>query len=77
MQKAFPKSKVPGVEFKFVKMDLGDIPPKIDNIETHKTNEEDQGLAKAITIDFDFAYCGNCDLQVSVLGIVSGVRYGS
>jgi hypothetical protein len=31
--------------------------------------------AKSITIDFDFQYLGDCDLQVSMMGIHSGVRW--
>ena len=73
IQRVFQKSNVPNVEFKFTKLDFGDVPPTIDNLETHGT-PEGQDAAKSVTVDFDFKYLGNCDLQVSILGIQSGVR---
>ena len=45
----------------------------MENVETHGT-PEGQETTKFITIDFDFIYVGNCDLQVSILGIDTGVR---
>lgn len=74
IQKVFRHSNVPNVNFKFTKMDFGDIPPQISNLETHGT-PEGQELARSITIDFDINYLGNCDLQVDLCGITSGVRY--
>ena len=73
VQNVFQKANIPNVDFKFTKLDLGDIPPKIENLETHGT-PEGQEMAKSVTIDFDLIYLGNCDLQVSVLGIQNGVR---
>lgn len=58
-----------GRTFCFERTDLGNIPPKISNIKAHSQKEEDK-----ITVDFDFHYLGNCDLQVKILGIRSGVR---
>ena len=55
-------------------MEFGDIPPKVENVETHGT-PEGQETTKSVTIDFDFIYVGNCDLQVSILGIDTGVRW--
>lgn len=64
---------MPNVEFKFTKLEFGDVPPKVENVETHGT-PEGQETTKSVTIDFDFIYVGNCDLQVSILGIDTGVR---
>jgi len=73
IQKVFSQSNVPNVEFKFTKLEFGDVPPKVENVETHGT-PEGQETTKSVTIDFDFIYVGNCDLQVSILGIDTGVR---
>ena len=59
--------------FRFEKMDFGSIPPKVMNVTTHKNPEGQE--AKSITVDFDFEYLGDCDLQVSLMGIRSGVRW--
>ena len=69
VQKVFKQSNVPNVEFKFTKLDFGDIPPKIENIKTHDKKNENQ-----IILDFDLNYLGNCDLQVSIFGMESGVK---
>jgi hypothetical protein len=42
-------------------------------VTTHKTPDGQE--AKSITVDFDFSYLGDCDLQVSLMGIHSGVRF--
>ena len=64
-------------DFSFTKIDFGTVPPKLSNFKTHKVDPEDVdgGTTKSIVIDFDVEYLGDCDLQVSLMGISSGVRY--
>ena len=64
-------------DFSFTKIDFGTVPPKLSNFKTHKVDPEDVdgGTTKSIVIDFDVEYLGDCDLQVSLMGIRSGVRY--
>ena len=68
---------IPGIHFKFTKTDFGSIPPKISNITTRKVDPDTTGnvnCTKSIVIDFDVEYLGDCDIQVSLMGISSGVR---
>jgi hypothetical protein len=46
-------------------MDFGSTPPKLMNVTTHKNPEGQE--AKSITVDFDFEYLGDCDLQGPML----------
>lgn len=56
-------------KFKFTKLDFGSEKPKWKNIIVHKSKAE----GRIITIDFDFEYMGDCDMEVEVLGFTSGV----
>ena len=56
------------VKFRFDRTDFGSVAPKISNVKAHKDEE------KAIIVDFDVSYLGDCDLQVSLLGAKSGIR---
>ena len=67
------EKKLPGIDFEFTSTDFGSVPPKISNLRTHKVPEED-GRQKCIVIDFDINYEGNCNLQVAIMGLPSGVR---
>jgi len=56
--------------FKFTRIKLGKAKPLIKNIRTHKSAK---GLDR-VTVDFDLIYQGDSDIQVSILGVSSGVR---
>lgn len=56
--------------FRFDSISFGSEFPKCEAMETHRA----KGKAKSITIDFLFTYAGDCDIQVSLLGVGSGVR---
>eukprot|EP00092_Neocalanus_flemingeri_P008919 GFUD01009594.1.p1 GENE.GFUD01009594.1~~GFUD01009594.1.p1 ORF type:complete len:558 (-),score=154.47 GFUD01009594.1:168-1682(-) len=56
--------------FKFTRIELGQAKPTISNIRTHKTAK---GFDR-ITVDCDLVYLGDSDIQVSILGVSSGVR---
>lgn len=71
ISKVFQHQNLPSVDFKFTKFDFGNIPPRIENIETHKQDQEGNDV---IIIDFDLEYLGNCNLQVQVLGLETGVQ---
>ena len=66
--------KLPGIDFQFVETDFGSIPPKISNIRTLKVPEDDAHSHQSIVIDFDVEYEGDCNIQVKLMGIPSGVR---
>ena len=77
IQKVFKKAHLPDIDLKFTKLDLGDISPKIENVEIHDDDKTTQKKDKSVIIDFDLAYFGNCDLQISILNqdwITGGVR---
>ena len=57
--------------FQVVELDLGEVKPNVTNLSTHKS---ESGEEKAISIDFDVDYTGDCSIQVKALGIPSGVR---
>jgi len=57
--------------FKVEEFQLGSIKPNISNFKVHKAEDED---SKAIIIDFDLEYQGDCSVQVKALGMPSGVR---
>ena len=67
VEKVFQNSNMPDAKFKFTKTDMGNVPPKLDNISCHK----DESM---IILDFDLVYDGNCDLQVGLLGMNCGVQ---
>ncbi|XP_023332371.1 extended synaptotagmin-3 [Eurytemora carolleeae] len=56
--------------FKFTRINLGQVRPKITNIRTHSAVSD----LNRITMDFDLVYIGDGDIQVSILGVSSGVR---
>jgi len=56
--------------FQVVELDLGNVKPSVTNLSTHKSQTEE----RAISIDFDVDYTGDCSIQVRALGIPSGVR---
>ena len=56
-------------KFRFTKLDLGSEKPKWTNVSVHKSKED----GRRIVIDFDFVYNGDCDIEVKILGITSGV----
>jgi len=58
-----------GGKFKFTKLDFGSEKPKWSNVSVHKSKED----GRKIVIDFDFVYNGDCDIEVRILGITSGV----
>uniref|UniRef100_A0A0K2U682 Extended synaptotagminlike protein 2a [Tribolium castaneum] n=1 Tax=Lepeophtheirus salmonis TaxID=72036 RepID=A0A0K2U682_LEPSM len=70
IQKVMHKNGLPGT-FRFDNIDFGSIPPKLQNVKTHKKKDVDES---SVVIDGEFNYDGNCDLRVSLLGISSGVR---
>jgi hypothetical protein len=72
IKKVLKTSHLP-VKFRFVKTDFGTVPPQITNLRTHKTPEGQE--AKSVIVDFDFVYLGDCNLEVSIMGIHSGVRW--
>ena len=65
IQKIFKQNNLPNIHLKFTKLDLGDIAPKIANLEIYNQTN-------SVMIDFDLKYLGNCDLQISILGLDSG-----
>lgn len=72
IQKVLKTSHLPNVKFHFEKTDFGSVPPQITNMITHKNPEGQE--AQSVIVDFDFVYLGDCDLQVSIMGIRSGVK---
>jgi len=56
--------------FKFTRINLGQVKPQITNIRTHPAIAN----LNRITVDFDLVYLGDGDIQVSILGVSSGVR---
>jgi len=56
--------------FKFTRINLGQVEPKITNIRVHGAIKD----LERIIVDFDLVYDGNADIQVSILGTSSGVR---
>merc|ERR1719244_30294 len=56
--------------FKFTRINLGQVKPKISNIRTHAAVAN----LNRITMDFDLVYLGDGDIQVSILGVSSGIR---
>eukprot|EP00091_Calanus_sinicus_P011285 TRINITY_DN25594_c0_g1_i1.p1 TRINITY_DN25594_c0_g1~~TRINITY_DN25594_c0_g1_i1.p1 ORF type:complete len:178 (+),score=55.61 TRINITY_DN25594_c0_g1_i1:48-536(+) len=56
-------------KFRFTKLDLGSEKPQWTNVTVHKSKED----GRRIVIDFDFVYNGDCDIEVKILGITSGV----
>jgi len=56
--------------FKFTRINMGQVKPKITNIRTHGAISDMQ----RIVLDFDLVYDGNADIQVSILGTASGLR---
>jgi len=56
--------------FKFTRINLGQVKPKITNLRTHGAVSD----MNRITVDFDLVYIGDGDIQVSILGASSGVR---
>lgn len=56
--------------FKFTRIELGNAKPKLSNIRTHTAAA---GFDR-ITVDCDLQYLGDSDIQVSILGVSSGVR---
>merc|ERR1712168_1590448 len=57
--------------FKVTELDLGSVKPNITNLQTHKSESSNE---RAISIDFDIEYSGDCSIQVRALGIPCGVR---
>jgi len=58
-----------GGKFKFTKLDFGQEKPVWKNVTVHKSKED----GRRIVIDFDFVYNGDCDIEVRILGVTSGV----
>jgi len=56
--------------FKFTRINLGTAKPKITNIRTHKA---ENGFNR-ITVDCDLMYLGDSDIQITILGISSGIK---
>ena len=59
-------------KFHFEQTNFGSATPQVSNVLTHTT----QSIRKsggAVTVDFDVVYLGDCDLQVRLLGMRSGV----
>merc|ERR1719244_346691 len=56
--------------FKFTRINLGQVKPQITNIRTHPAIAN----LNRITVDFDLVYLGDGDIQVSILGVSSGIR---
>jgi len=56
--------------FRFTRINLGQVKPKITNLRTHSAISE----LNRVTVDFDMVYLGDGDIQVSILGTSSGVR---
>merc|ERR1719318_362933 len=57
-------------KFRFTKLDFGNEKPVWNNVSVHKSKED----GRRIVIDFDFVYNGDCDIEVRILGITSGVN---
>jgi len=58
-------------KFNFTKVEFGEKRPDLTNIKVHKAKD---GVAKKIIMDFDLEYLGDSNIEVSLLGIRSGVR---
>jgi len=56
--------------FKFTRINLGHVQPKITNIRTHGAVSD----MNRIVLDFDMIYDGNADIQVAILGTASGLK---
>ena len=72
IQKIFKQNNLPNIHLKFTKLDLGDIAPQIANLEIHDMLKKPYDQTNSVIIDFDLNYLGNCDLQISILGLDSG-----
>jgi len=59
-----------GKAFKFTRINLGDVKPKLTNIRTNDARADSNRLS----LDFDLVYIGDGDIQVRILGTNSGVR---
>ena len=58
-------------KFNFTKVEFGEKKPDLTNIKVHNAKD---GVAKKIIMDFDLEYLGDSNIEVSLLGIRSGVR---
>jgi hypothetical protein len=67
---AKPRRKRKRDRFQFEKTDLGSVAPRVTDIVVHPRNSD----RDEIVADFGLQYLGDCDLQVKILGIRSGVR---
>jgi len=56
--------------FKFTRINLGQVKPKLTNLRTHGASSK----LNRITVDFDLMYLGDGDIQVSILGASSGIK---
>lgn len=63
---------MPGMfkNFKFTKMDMGDIPCRVGGIKVYTTNVG----RDRIIVDMDVAYAGDADFTVSCCGFTGGMN---
>ncbi|VDM59539.1 unnamed protein product [Angiostrongylus costaricensis] len=66
------KAQMPGVfkNFKFTKMDMGDIPCRVGGIKVYTTNVGKD----RIIVDMEVAYAGDADFTVSCCGFTGGMN---
>ncbi|CAJ0599487.1 unnamed protein product [Cylicocyclus nassatus] len=66
------KAQMPGVfkNFKFTKMDMGDIPCRVGGIKVYTSNVG----RDRIIVDMDVAYAGDADFTVSCCGFTGGMN---
>uniref|UniRef100_A0A1I7TLX6 SMP-LTD domain-containing protein n=1 Tax=Caenorhabditis tropicalis TaxID=1561998 RepID=A0A1I7TLX6_9PELO len=66
------KAQMPGMfkNFKFTKMDMGDIPCRVGGIKVYTTNVG----RDRIIVDMDVAYAGDADFTVSCCGFQGGMN---
>ncbi|CAA9991437.1 C2 domain-containing protein [Caenorhabditis elegans] len=66
------KAQMPGMfkNFKFTKMDMGDIPCRVGGIKVYTTNVG----RDRIIVDMDVAYAGDADFTVSCCGFTGGMN---
>lgn len=67
VQNSLPKSLTP---FKFEKIDLGDIPPRIGGVKVYI----DHVKRDEIIMDFELIFMSDSDIKVAVKGIAAGIK---
>ncbi|XP_037279431.2 extended synaptotagmin-2 isoform X2 [Rhipicephalus microplus] len=56
--------------FKFERIDLGDVPPRIGGVKVYKENVS----RSEVIMDMELFYCGDCKFSIKVKGFKAGIR---